>query len=122
MLRSLSLCVLCTLLLLASAEAQSPADAIALEQQGKFSEAAQAWKAVTAHDPNDAVAFASLGLDLAREQKYPEAVSAYRRALKLNPKLPGLELNLGLAEFKQDYFSAAATALHAALAQNPTRM
>src|SRR5579864_1644998 len=71
--RWISVCVLCALSFLALAEAQTPADALALEQQGKFSEAAQAWRAVSARDPNDAVAFASLGLDLARQQKYDEA-------------------------------------------------
>ena len=44
----------------ALAAAQSPADAIALEQQGKLPEAAQAWKNVTEHNPNDSAAFASL--------------------------------------------------------------
>ena len=77
---------------------------------------------VTARNPNDAVAFASLGLDLAREQKYDEAAPAYRKALKLDPRLPGLQLNLGLAEFKQGHFSAAATALRAAVAADPSSL
>ncbi len=68
--------------------AQTPADAIALEQQGKLPEAAAAWRAVTARNPHDAAAFASLGVVLSKEQKYSEAASAYKRALALNPKLP----------------------------------
>ena len=56
--------------------AQSPSDALALEQQGKFAEAAEAWRAVVVRDPKDAGAFASLGLDLARLEKYAEAVHA----------------------------------------------
>src|SRR3979490_1222494 len=94
----------------ATAQAPTPTEGIALEQQGKPSEAAQAWKAVTERSPNDAAAFASLGVVLAKEQKYPEASAAYRRALKLNPRLPGMQLNLGLAEFKQGHFPAAAAA------------
>jgi len=75
----------------AIAQAPTPADAIALEQQGKLSEAAQAWKAVTERDPGDAAAFASLGVVLSKEQKYPEAAAAYRKALSLDPKLPGVD-------------------------------
>src|ERR1700757_1851073 len=85
--------------------AQTPTDAIALEQQQKWAEAAQVWKVVTARNPTDAAAFAALGIDLARQQEYDEAAAAYHKALKLNPKLPGVELNLGLAEFKQGHFS-----------------
>ncbi len=103
----------------AVAQAPGPAEAIALEQQGKLPEAAQAWTAVTKRNPNDAAAFASLGVVLSKEQKYPQAAAAYRRALALNPKLPGVELNLGLAEFKQGHFQAAATALHLVLASRP---
>ena len=73
--------------------AQTPADAIALDQQGKLPEAAQAWRAVIARDSRDAGAFASLGVVLSKEQKYPEAAAAYRKALALNPKLPGIVLN-----------------------------
>src|SRR5215469_9140557 len=84
---------------IAPAFAQTPADAIALEQQGKFAEAARVWRSVTKSDPRDAAAFASLGLDLARGRNYADAVPAYKSAIALNPKLPGLQLNLGLAEF-----------------------
>ena len=104
----------------ASAQAPTPADAMALERQGELPEAARAWRAVIQRDPTDAAAFASLGIVLSRQEKYPEAASAYRTALKLNPKLPGVELNLGLAEFKQGHFSAAAPALHSALAADPS--
>ena len=50
-------------------------NAIALEQQGK-SEAAQVWRAVTARNPTDAAAFASLGVVLSKQQKYPEAATS----------------------------------------------
>ncbi len=100
----------------ALAQGANPAQAVALEQQGKLAEAAEAWQAVTTANPRDGAAFASLGVVLAREQKYPEAAAAYRRALALNPKLPGLQLNLGLAEFKQGHFHAAIAPLAAALA------
>ena len=92
--------------LLAAAQTANPADAIALEQQGKLAEAAKVWRAVIVHNPKDAAALASLGVVLSKEEKYAEAASAYRKALALNPKLK-IQLNLGLAEFKQGRFTQA---------------
>ena len=40
----------------------SPAEAMTLERQGKLPEAAEAWQAITGHNPRDAGAFASLGV------------------------------------------------------------
>src|SRR5580704_12435544 len=80
----------------AMANAQTPADAIALDQEGKLPEAVQAWRAVIQKNPNDAAALASLGVVLSKEQKYKEAAFAYKKAIALNPKLPGVQLNLGL--------------------------
>src|SRR4051812_28438398 len=102
--------VVCSLLLAlqVSAQSYSPSEAIALEQQGKLPEAAQAWQGVVRQNPRDAGAYASLGVVFAKQGKYPEAAAAYRKAIRLNPKLPGLQLNLGLAEFKQGHFAAAA--------------
>jgi hypothetical protein len=54
----------------------SPSEAVALQQQGKLEEAAQAWVAVTRDDPHDAGAFASLGVVLSKQQKYSEAAIA----------------------------------------------
>src|SRR5437868_15072679 len=66
--------------LIASAQA-TPSDAMALEQQGKLAEATKAWRAVTAQNPRDAAAFASLGVVLSKQQKYEDAIVAYRKAL-----------------------------------------
>ena len=83
----------------ANPQTATPAQAMALEQQGKLAEAAEAWRAVTEHNPQDSAAFASLGVVLARETLYKEAAAAYRKAIALNPRLPGIQLNLGLAEY-----------------------
>lgn len=93
--------------------------AIALEQQGRYAEAEQAWEAVIARNPRDAVAYANLGLDRAREGKYPEAVEAYRTALKLDPKIHGLQLDLGLALFKQGQVKEAIEPLKIAAGAAP---
>src|SRR5437868_13440434 len=101
----LSLAIL-ALFLPTLAAAQTPSDAMALEQQGRLAEASNAWRAVTVKNPRDAAAFASLGTVLSRQDKYGEAAVAYRKALTLTPKLTGIQLNLGLAEFKQGRFEA----------------
>src|SRR5579864_438329 len=48
---------------------QTATNAIALEQQQKWAEASEVWRAVTARNPADAAAFAALGVDLARQQR-----------------------------------------------------
>jgi tetratricopeptide (TPR) repeat protein len=117
-LAALALC----LPVIAPGQAATPAQAIALEQQGKLPEAAAAWRAVTRQNPRDAAAFASLGVVLSKQQKYPEAASAYHKALALNPRLPGVQLNLGLAEFKRGNFSAAIPPFSAVLAGDPSNL
>jgi tetratricopeptide (TPR) repeat protein len=100
----------------------SPSQAFALEQQGKLAAAEDAWRQITRANPQDATAFASLGLVLSRQGKYQKAVGAYSKAAALNPTLPGLQLNWGLAEFKQEHFEPAIAPLSAALAADPQNM
>jgi tetratricopeptide (TPR) repeat protein len=83
----------------ASAEQQRQ-QAIALEQQGKNTEAEAAWRSVAQAAPANAEAYAHLGFLEARQERYKEAVPLYRKALVLDPAMPGLKMNLGLAQFK----------------------
>ncbi len=116
----LPVCALVALAIpVANAQKATPADALAFEQGGEWERAAHTWREVVQTNPHDATAWASLALDLAREEKYAEAVPAYRKALALNPRLPGLQLNLGLAEFKQGHFEAALAPLRAASTADP---
>src|SRR5437763_467388 len=62
----------------AAAQSYTPADAIALEQQGNLREAARAWRSVVSQNPRDARAYATLGVVLAKQENYSEAVGAYR--------------------------------------------
>ncbi len=96
----------------ASALAQSPSpdlrqSALALEQQGKFAESEQAWRAFLKTHPSDPEPYAHLGLLEARQDHYKEAVPLYRKALALKPGMPGLRLNLALALFKAGELKAA---------------
>lgn len=84
-----------------SAQAESlRQNAFSFEQEGKVSEAEDAWRSILNVRPNDAEAFAHLGLLEARQEHYKEAVAFDRKALSLNPKFPNLRLNLGLSLFK----------------------
>jgi len=74
--------------------------AIALEQQGKITEAEIAWRTVLETQPGSAEAFAHLGFLESRQEHYAQAASLYRKALTLNPAMPALRMNLGLALFK----------------------
>lgn len=74
--------------------------AFALEQEGKYAEAAVLWRSVAREQPGDAEAYAHIGFLEARQEHYKQAVPFYRKALAINPSMPGLRLNLGLALFK----------------------
>ncbi len=75
-------------------------NAIALELQGKVTEAESAWRAVVKIHPSSAEAYAHLGLLKARQEHFSEAIPLYRKAFALDPRMPGLRLNLGLSLFK----------------------
>ncbi|HVU44587.1 MAG TPA: tetratricopeptide repeat protein, partial [Terracidiphilus sp.] len=86
---------------------QERATALNLEQSGQIAGAETAWRSVLRGHPNDAEAYAHLGLIAARQEHYAAAVPLYRKALALNPEMPGLRLNLGLALFKSGALKAA---------------
>jgi tetratricopeptide (TPR) repeat protein len=87
-----------------SAQRDQRQAAISLEQQGKTTEAASAWEALSRAEPTNPEPLAHLGLLEARQQHYEPAIRFYRQALALDPAMPGLQLNLGLALFKNgDY-------------------
>ena len=93
--------------------------AIALEQQGKITDAVAAWQVVVKAEPRNGNAYAQLGMLEARQEHYPEAIASYRKALALSPAIPRLELNLGLAYFKAGDFRNANRAFEAELARQP---
>jgi tetratricopeptide (TPR) repeat protein len=108
-------CGLAGPLILAMASVSPPAwsqtvpeqTAASLEQQGKTTEAEEAWKAVSNAQPANPLPLAHLGLLEARQEHYPQAIAFYRKAMALNPTMPGLHLNLGLAYFKDGQYKKA---------------
>jgi tetratricopeptide (TPR) repeat protein len=110
------------LALLLSFHTSSSARAQGQPSPTSFESLAQAekhWQTVVQREPNNAAAFATLGVVFSQEKKFDDAIRAYKRALALDPALPGLQLNLGLAHFKQGHFPAAIAPLNAALAADP---
>jgi tetratricopeptide (TPR) repeat protein len=79
---------------------QQRQSALALEQQGKNSEAEDAWRLYLKAHPSSPEPYAHLGLLEARQEHFKQAVPLYRKALALGPAVPTLRMNLGLALFK----------------------
>ena len=102
-----------------SAQGDARQNALALEQQGKNAEAEQAWQNIAQGNPQNAEAFAHLGVIEARQERYDEAIANYHKALALNPALPGLQMNLGLALFKTKDFKASVKPFTAELKKHP---
>lgn len=59
--------------------------ALEVQKLGRFSEAAEHYRAVLQIDPNNVDATKNLGLSLLREQSYDEASDVFRTLLKLRP-------------------------------------
>ncbi|MFN0124696.1 MAG: tetratricopeptide repeat protein [Blastocatellia bacterium] len=117
--------ILCFLLLTAGAGFAQPADpaalfqqAVALQQQGKFDEAA-AYRAVLKRKPDYIAALANPGVVLARQGKYNEAITAYETAYKLAPQLTPILLNLGIAHYRARQFAKAIAAFQPYLDKVP---
>jgi tetratricopeptide (TPR) repeat protein len=111
----------------ASPQSSRPSDpqrqsALALEQQGKNTEAEAAWRAYLKLHPATPEPYAHLGLLEARQGHNKEAVPLYRKALKLGPEVPGLRLNLGLALFKSEDMRGAIEAFQPLLKADPNNM
>lgn len=107
----------------ATQAAAAAQQALALEQQNKYPEAALAWGSVIKLEPRNAQAYAHLGLLEARQEKYSEAIAHYRKAQDLaqaeNRVIPQLSLNLGLAYFKSGDFQDAGKLFEAELRKHP---
>ncbi len=102
-----------------SAQSDARQSALMLEQQGQNAEAEQAWQSIASSNPQNAEAFAHLGLIETRQERYDDAIANYRKALALNPALPGLQMNLGLALFKAKDFKESIKPFTAELRKHP---
>ena len=93
--------------------------AVALQQQGKFIEAATEYQAVLKRKPDYVEAQANLGVVLARLGKYEEAIQAYEAAYRLAPQLTPILLNLGIAYYRAGQFAKAVEVFPQFLVKQP---
>ncbi len=93
--------------------------ALASEQEGNVGEAEAGWRSLLSSQPNDAEAYAHLGLLEARQEHYKEAIVLYHKALILNPMMPNLSFNLGLSYFKAGDLPAAIQTFQPLLKSEP---
>lgn len=90
-----------------------------LQQQQRWPEAEQAYRAHIKRFGASAEVLANLGAVLVREDKFAEAIASYQQALRAAPQLTPIHLNLGLAYMKSGNPGAAAQSFTAFLAKHP---
>jgi tetratricopeptide (TPR) repeat protein len=93
--------------------------AVGLQHEGRWPEAADAWRKFLELEPSHAGAHANLGAVLSRLGRYDEAVKSYDDALRLNPRLTEALFNLGVAHYRAGQFAKATEALSRYLADRP---
>lgn len=95
------------------------ARAVELQQQGKFAEAADAYRALLEKSPDNVQALANYGAVLSRLGRHAEAVAAYEKALALAPQVSEILFNLGIAHYRAGDFAKAADVFKRFLERRP---
>ncbi|MCI0662814.1 MAG: tetratricopeptide repeat protein [Acidobacteria bacterium] len=93
--------------------------ALALQQDGKLTEAANEYRALIKQKPDYFDAQANLGVVLARLGKYDEAIEAYETAYRLAPHQSQILLNLGIAHYRAGQFGKAVEVFPRFLEKDP---
>ena len=91
----------------------------ALEEQGKFNEATQAYNKALSIKPDYAEAYNNMGNALEEKGKLDEAIQAYNKALSIKPDYAEAHNNMGNALEKQGKIDESIEAYKLALAINP---
>jgi tetratricopeptide (TPR) repeat protein len=92
---------------------------IAHQQQGKNSEARQAYKRAIRRDKTFAEPWNNMGTTYFLENKVKKSLKYYREAIKLNPLSASFHLNLGTAYCRQKKFDLAIEEYRRALELDP---
>ena len=91
----------------------------ALQQAGRYAEAAVLWRAITSAAPASPEAAANLGGTLLELGAFAPAEAELRRAVAMAPDAPWAHYNLGRAMLLTRRWDAAEAAFQAALALSP---
>lgn len=95
------------------------ARAVALHRDGRFTEAAAAYRLVLAHRPDDAAVLGLLGHCLTLQGQFDDAVEVLKRAAAADPASAETRFNLGLAYKSQGAFLPAIASLQKAIGLRP---
>jgi cytochrome c-type biogenesis protein CcmH/NrfG len=93
---------------------------VALLEQFRFTEAAQAFEAVVAADPESVAGYINLGIAYFNERDFEKSRAALERARALAPENPYVHYNLGLIDKLQGNTEAAAAAFEKVAAIDPS--
>ena len=99
--------------------AQTPFEAIALQEKGDWLGAETIWRNLVRTDPKDYRYWTSLGVCLAHQNRFGEAAEDYKQALIISPRDGQTNFNLGLAYFKLGDFQRAIAPLKTAQTAMP---
>ena len=92
---------------------------IALQEQGKYDEAVQAYNKAIEIDPQHASAWTNKGVALADQSEYDEAIQAYNKAIEIDPQHASAWTNKGVALNYQGKHDEAITAYEKAIEIDP---
>ena len=96
--------------------------AAALQNSGKFEEAAAEYGRFLQAHPDNVEARSNLGVVLMHLGRYEDAIAAYRAALSIAPSNVAVRLNLGLAFYKSDKLAEAVAEFTKVLAAQPENL
>ncbi len=99
--------------------AQTPSEAIALQEKSDWTGAEAVWRALVKAAPKDYRYWTSLGVCLAHQNRFGEAIEEYKKALAISPRDGQTNFNLGLAYFKLGDLQHAITPLKTAQTAMP---
>jgi len=86
-----------------------------LETEGRWNEAAEAYRQILAIDPKSIAALNRLGALYVRRNQFAEGKKFYREALQVDPQNFGTNLNLGIALLKEQDYPRAVSPLQQAV-------
>ncbi len=92
---------------------------VAYRNQGKLSEAVQAYREGLFRDPENPVMMKNLGDALFLKKEYPQASEQYQRALRGNPRFQQAHSGLGLAYYRMEKYREALEEFEAVLKLDP---
>ena len=90
--------------------------------QGRLDDAERDFRQVLSLSPQEAGAFANLGVVYMRRKQWEKALENLRTAEHLMPQVPGIRLNIGLAYYRQNEFLKAIPPFESVVRDQPNAL